>query len=384
MHGQFRLPGLHVQCPGRNRRRLGARPALVHHIGLQWGQRLSEFSNACARQRCHALRDAGEIAISVREGFSFANMAVDSAGNLYVPDFDNNRVVRYNSPFTTDTIADYVWGQADFSGNGCNRGRGNNGLPDAQSFCFRSNLNQGFTGGVEIDPSGNLWVADNGNARVLRFPKDPHTGIPMTTADLVLGEPDFTSANPGTGLNQMCAPAAVRVDSSGTVYVADSQYCPLGSNGRVLIFNPPLYNGMPATSALGEGLFRNPYGLELDPSGGFWVNDTGNNQLLFFPFNSTQPTKVLGKRVPDYTGACDNPNGFGTLFTYADGGVADRSRVCGSAGGIGINADGDIFVSAWAELQDMWRFPAPIPPINPDFAYPADGWLRELVVIAMK
>ena len=85
----------------------------------------------------------------------------------------------------------------------------------------------------------------------------------------------------------------------------------------MLIFKPPLSNGMSATSALGEGLFRNPAGLELDPSGGFWVNDNGNNQFLFFPFGSTQPTKVLGKRVPDYSGACDNPSG--TLFIYADG-----------------------------------------------------------------
>ncbi len=235
-----------------------------------------------------------EYQISIAEGFSWANMAVDSAGNVYVPDFDNNRVVRYNSPFTTDTIADYEWGQADFTGNGCNRGRGFF-QPDAQSFCFRSNLNEGFTGGAEIDSAGNLWVSDNANHRVLRFSKDPHTGIPRTSADLVLGQPDFTSANPGTALNQMCAPAGVRVDGTGNVYVADSQLsCGLGSNGRVLIFNPPLVSGMSASSALGEGLFLWPAGLELDPAGGFWVTDFGNNQFLFFPFGSTQPTKVLG------------------------------------------------------------------------------------------
>lgn len=33
----------------------------------------------------------------------------------------NHRVLNYNSPFTTDTIADEVWGQADFFGNLCNR-----------------------------------------------------------------------------------------------------------------------------------------------------------------------------------------------------------------------------------------------------------------------
>ena len=331
----------------------------------------SNFQNFPTRAPANASTLCGmpEYQISIEEGFSWANLAVDSAGNLYVPDFDNNRVVRYNSPFTTDTIADYVWGQANFTGNGCNRGRGDS-QPDAQSFCFRSIYNYGFTGGAEIDSAGNLWVADNANQRVLRFSKDPNTGIPRTSADLVLGQPDFVSANPGAALNQMCAPAGVRVDSAGNVYVADSQqFCNLGSGGRVLIFNPPFFNGMSATSALGEELFRNPAGVELDPSGGFWVNDTGNNQFLFFPFGFTQPTKVLGKPVPDYSGTRGN-SGDNPVFTYGDGGTADATVVCGSAGGIGINANGDIFVASW-ELQDMWRFPAPIPLIN-GTAYPAD------------
>ena len=314
-----------------------------------------------------------EYQISVEEAVGWGSMAVDSTGDLYVPDFANNRVVRYNSPFTTDTIADYVWGQADFTGNACNRGRGDS-LPDAQSFCFPSIFGRGYEGGVDLDSSGNLWVADNANQRVLRFPRDPHTGIPMPTADLVLGQPDFSSANPGSALNQMCAPEGVRVASDGTVYVADSELnCDLGQGlltGRVLIFRPPIVSGMSASSVLGDGLFLNPAGLELDPSGGVWVNDTGNNQFLFFPFGSTQPTKVLGKPTPDYSGACGSSGDY-PVFTYADGGTADRTRVCGSAGGIGIDADGDIFVSAWAELQDMWRFPAPIPLIS-GTAYPAD------------
>jgi sugar lactone lactonase YvrE len=336
----------------------------------------SNFQNFPTRVPATASTLCGmpEYQISIGEGFSWANLAVDSAGNLYVPDFDNNRVVRYNSPFTTDTIADYVWGQADFTGNGCNRGRGN-GLPDAQSFCFRSIFNDGFTGGVDIDSAGNLWVSDNANQRVLRFPKDPHTGVPKPLPDLVLGQPDFFSANPGTALNQMCAPAAVRVASDGTVYVADSGLnCDVGQGaltGRVLIFNPPIVSGMSASSVLGDGLFLNPTGLELDStSGGFWVIDTGNDQFLFFPFGSTQPTKVLGKPAPDYSHSCNVSSYNDPYFTYADGGIAYRTVDCLASGGIGINNDGDVFISAMGN-NDMWRFPAPIPLIS-GVPYPAD------------
>src|SRR6185295_6682655 len=151
------------------------------------------------------------------EGGSFANMDVDGAGNFYVADWDNNRVLRYNSPFTTDAVADDVWGQADFAGNLCNRGRGEL-LPDAQSLCFRNNRNEGFTGGVAIDSGGNLWITDNSSNRVLRFPFNSATGFPGHVPDLVLGQPDFTSSTRGTTLDHMFAPAAVRVDSAGVVY----------------------------------------------------------------------------------------------------------------------------------------------------------------------
>ena len=36
---------------------------------------------------------------------------VDYLGNLYVADFNNNRVLVFNSPATTEHVADYVFGQ---------------------------------------------------------------------------------------------------------------------------------------------------------------------------------------------------------------------------------------------------------------------------------
>ena len=265
-------------------------------------------------------------------------------------------------PFTTDIIADFVWGQADFTGNACNRGRGI-GSADGQSLCFRNPLNEGFTGGVDIDSAGNLWATDNANHRVLRFPKDPVSGIPAQVADLVLGQPDFTSASPGVGMGQMCAPAAVRVDAAGTVYVADSQlFCNLGSNGRILIFNPPLSSGMPAGGNLGSGLV-NPTGLELDPGGGIWVSDTGDSQFLLFVGGAVQ--KVLGRDVPTYNASSgDNHVTDGPPFCYSDGNCFDSSRVVNPSGSVGIDGDGNVFVSAWVELQDLWTGASPILTLN--------------------
>jgi len=57
---------------------------------------------------------------------------------------------------------------------------------------------------VELDASGNMWVADFGNARVLRFPRA--AGQIGKTADLVLGKSDFETGCldcSGTGLDEL-------------------------------------------------------------------------------------------------------------------------------------------------------------------------------------
>lgn len=316
-----------------------------------------------------------EDQVSPLEGGSFAGMDVDPAnGDLYVPDFDNHRVLLYRSPFTTDTVADDVWGKADFAGNACNRGRGV-GAPDAESLCFRSPTNDGFVAGVDLDPSGNLWVTDNENNRVLRFPHDSATGRPAHVADLVLGQPDFTSSARGGALNQMSAPAAVRVAANGTVYVADSLNVNSSFIGRVLVFTPPLTSGMAATGTLGSG-FKIPTGLEFDPgTGGLWVSDRINNQLLLFVDGSVR--KVLFKDVEDDGGHCggaytgDGPN----FFSEGDDAFVASYNVCDSAGSIGIDADGNVLAAGSSFVQDVWRFPAPFPDPRPGVAHSADARL---------
>jgi hypothetical protein len=142
-----------------------------------------------------------EVILSPAENGSIATMATDAAGNLYVPDLYNNRVLRYDDPFATDTTADYVWGQADFLGTTCNHGLGYANYSDARSLCLAPQPRRGdLKTGVAIDSEGNLWVADTNNNRVLRFPLDTNTGIPAPKADLVLGQPDFSTVAPGVRL----------------------------------------------------------------------------------------------------------------------------------------------------------------------------------------
>jgi sugar lactone lactonase YvrE len=260
--------------------------------------------------------------VSITEGGSAATMATDSNRNLYVPDFFNNRILRYDNPFVTDTSADYVWGQASFNAGECNRGFA---LPSASSLCLAPPPGYGMVkSGVAIDEVENLWVADTNNNRVLRFPYNDVSDIPGTTANLVLGQSDFSSNSPGSGLNQMDKPASVRVGVDGTLYVADGARG-AGTEGRVLAFRPPFTNGMYATSTLGSGLGE-PTGLEIAPDGSLWVNDIDKYRFL------------------NFTG--------GTLrLTISD--MPGRMW-----GGLGVDGDGNIMTTGW-DPQQVLRYSYP-------------------------
>ena len=115
-------------------------------------------------------------------------IAVDKAGNLYVADSGNNRVLRYPKPFAQTgqyAIPDQVIGQGSFTTKAANY----TGAVSAQGIST-----SGFTANLTFDASGNLWLTDPGNRRVLEFQasdiSSPGAGI---TAHLVIGQVDFVS-----------------------------------------------------------------------------------------------------------------------------------------------------------------------------------------------
>jgi hypothetical protein len=227
---------------------------------------------------------------NIAEQWLRLNFDVDAEGNLYVPDTYNNRVLMYRDPFSSDksggkgdTVADQVWGQDDFSANQPNRGMGTGGRDARSLYISYGGWDHVSARGVSVDPSGNLWVADTFNSRVLRFPPG------QSEADLVLGQPDFSSnvvtheivaMGIDAPFNRMVAPTIARVDpDSGELYVIDEY--PGGFPARLLVFTPPFSDGMAASRRI---LPRQQ--LAGDFSGGYrWTHATG---LVFNPYKSTE------------------------------------------------------------------------------------------------
>ena len=104
-------------------------------------------------------------------------------------------------------------GQTSFNTNG-----NNTGGASAKTLQFYNGTSL-FVAFMAFDPQGNLWVADSGNNRVLRYPASSIGSGASNgpAADIVLGQTDFVTTtynNPGndpTNLNALNEPTARRV-----------------------------------------------------------------------------------------------------------------------------------------------------------------------------
>jgi NHL repeat len=175
--------------------------------------------------------------------------ALDGVGNIYIADAANNRVLEFapahNPPVSSDAIADRAFGQsgvADFTDNVCADGQGGDPAPSNHGMCN--------PGGVALDATGNLYVADSRNNRVLEI-ASPLTGT--QNAALVVGQGgDFTASQCNLGASAptastLCAPAGLTLDILDDLYIADA------GNDRVLEYMAPFGSDPAATLVAGQG-----------------------------------------------------------------------------------------------------------------------------------
>ena len=286
-----------------------------------------------------------------------SGVAVDSTGNLYVADSGDNRVLIFPSPFainansgqTAAFAPSMVIGQGgDFFSNGCNL---NGSLPDEYTLCTPER--------VTIDGSGNLWVADAGNNRVLEYNNPLMTG--NLAAIKVVGQPDFVSnqSNPGGSLSPttLSNPIGLVVDAGGNLYVADEGNC------RVLRYQAPLVNDAAAGQVWGTGgsftttncgagsptSLYYPSDLAVDSANTLYIADTYASRVLEFPEVANPPSNftasiALGQPNTSSNG-CNN------------GGLASNSLCYPSA--LALDATGDLFVSD-SNNNRVVEYPAPL------------------------
>ena len=136
----------------------------------------------------------------------------------YVADTYNNRILGYNDlrSLKAGAKADIVIGQPDFQQVLTNYPANDANKTNSSGLFLPT--------GVVVDSNGNLYVADKGNGRVLRFPAPFANYTPglMEQADLVLGQSGFSSTRITDATNRtMAQPYGLAFTYAGGLLVSD-------------------------------------------------------------------------------------------------------------------------------------------------------------------
>lgn len=130
--------------------------------------------------------------------------------------------------------------------------------------------------GVACDAAGNIYVADTGNHLIRKITA---TGVVSTLA----GVAGSSGSSDGLGaLARFRSPTALVVDSSGKVYVADTgnhSIRVIDVTGFVSTVAGSSGNSGSADGTGNAARFKEPSGLALDGAGGIYISDTQNNTV---------------------------------------------------------------------------------------------------------
>ncbi len=227
-------------------------------------------------------------------------VAVDSAGNLYIADFGNNRIRKVANGVIT-TVA----------GNGTQGFSGDNGPATSAELNFPT--------GVAVDSAGNLYIPEPYNNRIRKV----SNGV-ITT---VVGNSLSGDNGPATS-TQLSSPNGVAWDTAGNLYIVDSGRIRKVSNGVIStvagigMFGYSGDNG-PAISAQ----LNYPGGVAVDSAGNLYIADTGNHRIR----------KVSGGMITTVAGN-------GTLGFSGDGGPAASAQL-NYPGGVAVDSAGNLYIA---------------------------------------
>jgi Chitobiase/beta-hexosaminidase C-terminal domain len=189
-------------------------------------------------------------------------IAIDGYSNLYIADTGNNRIIQahqYNAAYSQNVV--YVSSTTTFAGTKLS----------------------GPTG-MGLDASGNLFIADTGNSRIVEYSVTGVASV-VSTAGVTLA-----------------GPTGVKVLPSGALVVTDS------SKGLILIAN-----GTGTVLTTGAITLANPQGLNLDLAGNIYVADSTGAQVVELNVNPPSatinfPKTLLGTSSPTTSSVYNSGN----------------------------------------------------------------------------
>ena len=204
------------------------------------------------------------------------NIALDSSGNVYVADYENSRIQKFDSNlvFTSAfgtastptgvaidhfnniwTVHRYDHSVKKWNPDGVLQNTFTGGTTEENAMLYPERL--------AFDTDGNFYVTTWFNERILKFKAD---GTFLTSW-----------GGTGTDITQFEHPFGIAIDRWNNVYVTDRD------NHRILKFNSDgTYIDHWGSHGSEEGQFSYPEGIAVDHNGVVYVADTYNSRIQWF------------------------------------------------------------------------------------------------------
>jgi hypothetical protein len=246
------------------------------------------------------------IAATSADLYYAIGVAVDSAGDLFIADQDNERIREVPCDVSTLTCTPPAGDTAKFiytiAGTGGTTFFGNN-IPATGAELY-------YPTGVASDSSGNIYIADRSNCVVREV--NGGTGIITTFAGTTCGYSGDGGPATSAQLNQ---PYKLAVDSSNNVYIADTANCVVRkvSSGTITTFAGKGVCGYlgDGGAATGAELYE-PDGVAVDNLGNVYIADEYN--YVVRKVSGGNISTFAGNHTYGYTG--DGGTATSAEFTY--------------------------------------------------------------------
>ena len=320
-----------------------------------------------------------------------SGVSVDIFGNIFIADSDNHRIRKVDSStgiittvvggnipgvkdlgdggFATDAVLRRPFGLfvdrfsnifiADTNNHRIRRVDGKTGIittvagnnpalffEDGKPATMDNRLNSPL--GVSVDSSGNIFIADSANSRILKV--DGDTGIITTVAGT--GNIKFLFAgDDGPAIEaELRVPGGVFVDDLGNIFIADTENHRIRKvDGETGIITTVAGSGDTNASFTGDGglaikaTLRRPSGVFVDKSGNIFIADGFGIRKVSFDLD-VLPTPIPTPLATATSGIITTVAGNGNFGIHGDGGFAIEAQLARPQG-VFVDNSGNIFIA---------------------------------------
>ncbi|HXB12642.1 MAG TPA: T9SS type A sorting domain-containing protein [Bacteroidia bacterium] len=238
------------------------------------------------------------------------SVAYDKNGNIYIADYNNCRIRKVSVGGIITTIA----------GNGAAGDSGDNGLATAAQVYYPL--------GVAVDRFGNVFIAE-GISNCIR--EINIYGLITTIAGNKAA--GFSGDGAAATAAELNYPFSVAADDTGNIYIADEYNNRIRKVNTSGIITTVAGNGTAGYSGDGAAAIaaelNQPQGVAFDALGNMFITDYSNQRIRFV----------------NTTGKITTIAGTGTQGFSGDGGAATAAKLYYPAGPVAIDPSGNVYIA---------------------------------------